>query len=69
MRDHLTLLPIARLGTKTAILIGLQVQARWSRELPHIDPEAVRNAETLQDMEAHLISPMFGYGSVQEYYR
>jgi len=42
---------------------------RWSHELPHIDDEAVRSSETLQDIEAHLISPMFGYESVQEYYR
>eukprot|EP00873_Tetraselmis_striata_P045673 jgi/Tetstr1/465937/TSEL_010551.t1 len=42
---------------------------RWSADLSHIDAAAVRDSQSLKDMEIHLISPMFGYKSVEEYYR
>eukprot|EP00873_Tetraselmis_striata_P032931 jgi/Tetstr1/453195/TSEL_040212.t1 len=42
---------------------------RWSTDLSHIDAAAVRDSQSLKDMEIHLISPMFGYKSVEEYYR
>jgi len=41
---------------------------RWSADLTHIDAQAVRESQSLKDMEIHLISPMFGYQSVEEYY-